>query len=93
MGDYIDRTKIRYTTIETETRCHNDYYTERYNVALKEDIINMPAADVVEVVRCQDCKHCSYLFGKSPLCMNGTAWRSITANDFCAWGERITKNG
>ena len=45
-----------------------------------------PSADVVEVVRCKDCKKyntddCMMIHGKK---MN----RNIFANDFCSYGER-----
>jgi hypothetical protein len=59
---------------------------------IKELIRRIPAADVVEVVRCKDCKHCNYLFGKSPLCLGGAAWKPIKENDYCAWGERRANN-
>jgi hypothetical protein len=39
-----------------------------------------PAADVVEVVRCKDCKHHHYI------CPSGFIARK--ANDFCSYGER-----
>ena len=54
------------------------------------NILRIPAADVVEVVRCRECKYwehrpdrqydlCAYLFG---------AKRSCNPEDFCSRGER-----
>ena len=44
---------------------------------------DVPAADVVEVVRCKDCKH------KNPncyKCLRDNLWHD--AEDFCSYGER-----
>ena len=50
---------------------------------------NRPAADVVEVVRCKDCKHSeltpdelSYWCDKHEHCL-------LKDDDFCSYGERI----
>lgn len=61
---------------------------------------NVPAADVVEVVRCKDCKHWerSPTVGFEPISPDGScerlwayhdAERCMTAeNHFCSYGER-----
>ena len=64
--------------------------------AVKTAIDNAPAADVVEVVRCRDCKNYrEYRFKNEP-----TGWGKCTAiamdidlaaNDFCCYGERKEK--
>ena len=43
----------------------------------------IPTADVVEVVRCKDCKHL-YQDNECPLRL----WFVHTENDFCSYGER-----
>ena len=43
----------------------------------------IPTADVVEVVRCKDCKHL-YQDNECPLGL----WFVHTENDFCSYGER-----
>lgn len=55
------------------------------------DLMNMPAADVVEVVRCKDCLH---------RCRNGTCEIApaptsvfVSDTDFCSHGERMADNG
>lgn len=55
----------------------------------------LPAADVVEVVRCKDCKHCHLMFDKSLLCWNCNSSVNfpISADDFCCHGERRTEDG
>lgn len=53
----------------------------------------IPAADVVEVVRCKDCKHCHLMFNKSLICWNcnSSVKFPISADDFCCHGERRGK--
>lgn len=49
---------------------------------LLEDIMGIPAADVVEVVRCKDCKWHDSVDGPMRQC-------DITDDDdFCSYGER-----
>lgn len=70
--------------------------------SVMEYIECLPVADVVEVVRCKDCKHayinsfsalsgvvlCKLLANKS----EGTAY-TMQYNDFCSYGERRNDNG
>lgn len=49
----------------------------------------LPAADVAEVVRCEDCirrgtEDCAMYYG----CECGEQHTWETDNDFCSWGER-----
>ena len=50
-------------------------------------IINLPAADVVEVVRCRDCKYHedTHVTGFEHCCLYDLTMRY---NDFCSYGER-----
>ena len=50
---------------------------------LKHKIYDMPTADVVEVVRCRDCKH----YAGKWFC-NICGIPSRRPNDFCSYGER-----
>ena len=53
------------------------------------DMSKIPTADVVEVVRCKDCKF--YEIGKSytPYCNNVmNLFEEMNPNDFCSYGER-----
>ena len=48
-----------------------------------------PAADVVEVVRCKDCKaYEPHGNGKRGICRNPKCKGLHWANDFCSYGER-----
>ena len=49
---------------------------------------DIPSADVVEVVRCKDCKH-RKVQGEGMTHWYGCLWRgSCNDNDFCSYGER-----
>lgn len=59
MSRYIDADKIDYTMASVYWGKDNkgrDTYRRTF-VAFKSDIDELPTADVVEVVRCKDCKH------------------------------------
>ncbi len=87
MARYIDADKMQ--DFLAETNGIDDWLVSQYNADwISSFIENQPPADVVEVVRCKDCKH----FGKDmgygkhdckkyemPYCME---------NDFCSYGER-----
>lgn len=54
-----------------------------------------PAADVVEVVRCKDCKHSVKYNCKNDACYSFTICRrrdgyseGVEEDDFCSYGER-----
>lgn len=78
MSRYIDADKAEITYSSKDV----DKVAELFNELLDAQ----PTADVVEVVRCKDCKKynmddCMMIYGKK---MN----RNIFANDFCSYGER-----
>ncbi len=49
----------------------------------RDEIDSMPTADVVEVVRCKDCKHYN---GDSAVCKRMN--RIMKDDGFCSYGER-----
>ena len=57
-------------------------------------IVDIPTADIVEVVRCKDCKHWDAFDIHSTICPNNRRCKGIfgkmyTAPDYyCAYGER-----
>lgn len=54
-------------------------------------VINAPAADVQEVVRCKDCSYfCKATVNKKGFLICPASGIDITDNDFCSYG---TKNG
>ena len=97
MARYIDADKIDYTvTIVGEAE--NAGYRA---VAFESDIDEMPTADVVEVVRCKDCKFNVANKEKDPLditdCSGDDIVRSyfltdgLDPNDYCSRGTRTPK--
>lgn len=56
--------------------------------AVADAIANTPTADVVEVVRCKDCKQSYFVKSCSKYeCRKGCGTLKY-ANDFCSYGER-----
>ena len=49
-----------------------------------------PTADVVEVVRCKDCRHCKYNSSadKYKCDRRGYYSETVEITDYCSWGER-----
>jgi hypothetical protein len=54
------------------------------------DVVHMPAADVVEVVRCKDCVNwCGFEHCKNGICdVDPVSKRATYPDDFCSHGER-----
>lgn len=82
MRRYIDAYKIPYHDLsDGRGKCE---------VAFLEDIIKVPTADVVEVVRCKDCKWWDN-DGDAERCTHkyGGMWAKSDA--YCSYGERADK--
>lgn len=94
MAEYIERSDAAFFFENSkQTMWHKDDIAA--TISSKK---NIPSADVVEVVRCKDCKfafpHNDYYYCEnedSPftnsdwaVCPNG--------DDFCSWGERRSDN-
>lgn len=72
----------------------NRFAQDNYCVTINDVIINLPAADVVEVVRCENCQHYE-LLGDAILtdavrgiCTYRPMAYGVKDNDFCSYGER-----
>ena len=78
---YIDADKIPYTDLsEGRGVCW---------VTFMDWIKKMPTADVVEVVRCKDCKN--RIFDKSRnlfYCQMYYGMGNVSDNNYCSYGER-----
>ena len=56
---------------------------------MREDLYNLPTADVVEVVFCERCKDYEpHGNGKAGVCRNKKCTGLRYATDFCSYGER-----
>ena len=53
-------------------------------------LATMSAADVAEVVRCKDCKHCDFGEWQFAVCAKRSEYHNFTVrkNEFCNFGER-----
>ena len=80
MSRYIDADKIPY--VISENGCLDDF-------AYRYDINEVPTADVVEVVRCKDCRY-SYVNHKGylgcTLLASSLEW--VEPTGYCSLGER-----
>lgn len=84
MAEYINRAEL----IENL----NKFAPEHYNALINQLITKQPTADVVEVVRCKDCKRCYEKRTKRNnqlmrfcMRMDGNEYQ-VNANDFCSYG-------
>ena len=66
------------------------------NESLAYQLAKAPTADVVEVVRCKECKHATFYSCRNDTCYKGIICEyEIGTNDenfFCSYGERRTDN-
>lgn len=98
MAEYIDREAVK--EIMKKHRCLDctnekslDCLLCQLNIPFTE-ISKIPTADVVEVVRCKDCKHATFYSCKNDACYKGIICEYQIAigdeNFFCACGEART---
>ena len=85
MTEYLNKKDLLDFIKDTRQRLpqdSKDFFTRDYMLLNFEQYIHlMPAVDVVEVVRCKDCKH--YLF-----CCRTIRTGGNRPDDFCSYGER-----
>ena len=83
--DWLKNLKSGFTKEELVFRDELIEHLQRNN-----GIVNvLPTADVVEVVRCEDCKHQPNLKTGTKGMMWCRKFRNeVTARDFCSYGER-----
>lgn len=83
MGRYIDADAIKYFVSVTNDGCF-------YRVAFKDEIDKIPTADVVEVVRCKDCKYGELKSYAPPSCRYYCKYSALyhAKNFYCSMGER-----
>lgn len=100
MARYIDADKL----ITALCDCTEDTWGKglgaswwAQSVKLKDNMVecinNQPTADVVEVVRCMDCKHnkpqnISKQYNHKTLYCCRSATIKVDADDYCSYGER-----
>ena len=97
MPEHIEREAIIKSIVDEQAENHVGWGNAGYEIGYhnglsmaKAMVLKAPAADVVAVVRCKDCKHYQkdMLFGKA-YCDG----REIKPDDFCSYGERRGEGG
>ena len=61
---------------------------EPFECYIQQGLFNIPVADVVEVVRCKDCKHYGRIKGLLGLRCDLQGEQIWCKDDFCSYGER-----
>lgn len=76
--------------IEREATLRNLADDLPYKGSVKRVLMQAPAADVVEVVRCRDCvNYCGFEHCKNGICdVDPVSKRAVNPTDFCSHGER-----
>ena len=73
---------------------HRDSYNEKCHLFNDHFV---PAADVVAVVRCKDCKHCVLTvdgeYNPEDIVCDWWATDGLKADGFCSYGERRGEDG
>lgn len=96
MSRYIDADALRHNVLywaDSKNLQGNHEQAKAFNYCLCM-IDDMPTADVVEVVRCKDCKYYKEYIGNKgsammcfcPCCIGGQGKKS--EDDYCSYGER-----
>lgn len=99
MAEYIERERLlRRFNIDDMMNVNGTLISLR---DARETISNFPAADVVEVVRCKDCKHYApeieycgihshFVTRNGDFCYpdESSEWKTFSPEDYCSQGER-----
>ena len=98
MAEYIEREALEqhkfvsWTMPEffSEKSLEQQAYQLGWNNAIEAIMENEPTADVVEVVRCKDCKHAEIQDYAPPFCRYCCKYSALyhTKNFYCSMGER-----
>lgn len=96
MAEYIDRAAAVKSVLRMR-RPENSVAQNRMLSIIQIDMLKLPAADVVPVVRCKDCKHyrnypngLCYLHTEPKTNARGYSGEAVCVepDDFCSYGER-----
>ena len=87
MAEYI-KLEPRYIDIN-KFSIPKGFFNQDLNVPKIFDLLySQPSADVVEVVRCRDCRY-SDVYGKNCFCeYDPIETKSVSPNGYCNYGER-----
>ena len=87
MDDYISRQAV--LNLVKDICVPTKYgYTYQHRCIDADEIRELPSADVVEVVRCKDCKYGRYdIFDRGMYCGRKYVTLDTYEDDFCSYGE------
>lgn len=93
MADYIDREQALYELCNNSIHVFAEDGHQSFVGDFLSVLLGIPAADVVEVVRCKDCTY----FAEAKVNQNGflicpASGMEITEMDYCSYGERKAGN-
>ncbi len=92
MAEYIKRADAMKICQEYSSHCFisNDASGQDIADRIEDDIVKLPTADVVEVVRCKDCMYCTKAVSieNTYFCVVGSNATDTTLDNFCSYGER-----
>jgi len=77
MNKYINADEIKQQMIK--------YGWKHPDSTVHEFVDDLPSADVVEIVRCKDCKYFNKI---TSFCTRKTIPKQAVGNSFCPYGER-----
>lgn len=95
MDEYITRNNAISAVCFGCNQQFSDEPCEPSECSIRQSIMALPTADVVEVVRCKDCKHCDVIYplkcaGAEAITVYFCGFNNVPrkADDFCSYGER-----
>ena len=94
MAEYIEREAVNNICLKHYNESFDDIPAHEALYAVADDINKISAADVVEVVRCKDCR--MFVDNKSALttyCTRECKNLNVKPDDFCSYGERRCEDG
>lgn len=91
MAEYIEREAAKQALLAFAFECENMNVNPEIVRGIRyarEELNTVPAADVVAVVRCKDCKHFGKDMGQGKHDCKKYEMPYCLENDFCSYGER-----
>jgi len=88
MAKYIDADIIRDHFNADLSRRPKSFLDDMLMAVVNRVIDNAPAANVVEVVRCKDCRWSVDINGGPVYRCYGFECIEVDADNYCCWGER-----
>ena len=92
MANYIKRTDVMKICEGYSEHCFHSNDSRGQDIAdrILDDVVEIPSADVVSVVRCKDCKYCTKAVSiqNTYFCVIGSNAFDTQLDNFCSYGER-----